>query len=289
MTGNIAPHDEDDKPTTGHEWDGIKEYDNPLPRWWLWIFYASIVIAIAYWILMPAWPGITGYTHGLRHYSDRVQVEKALNELKVQRGAEAARLTNASVQQIEADPELQSLALSIGASVFGDNCATCHGQGGTGGKGYANLRDDVWLWGGSLDQIHHTIDVGVRSGAEDRTTKMPAFARDQILTEPQISDMTEYVVALSGRPADAAAVERARPIFAQQCVSCHKPDGTGDQAKGAPDLTDQEWLYGSRREDIRGQIENGRGGVMPAWGKRFPPEVVKALAVYIHVNAGGES
>lgn len=275
--------------TTGHEWDGIRELDNPLPRWWLWVFYASIVFAIVYWVLMPAWPGISGYTPGLMHNSARANVDKELAQLRAQRGAEAIKLKNASLEQIEKDPELQSYALALGASVFGDNCATCHGAGGTGGKGYPNLRDDVWLHGGTLEQIQHTITYGVRTGEPGAvTTQMPAFGRDQLLKENEIDDLTEYVVALSHRPANKAAVFRAAPIFRDQCSSCHGVDGKGDQAKGAPNLTDNEYLYGPTREDIRGQIWNGRGGVMPTWGKRFDPETIKALTVYVHANAGGQ-
>jgi cytochrome c oxidase cbb3-type subunit 3 len=277
--------------TTGHEWDGIKELDTPLPRWWLWVFYGSIAVAVVYWVLMPAWPGLRSYTHGLMGKSDRAAVAQDLDALAVHRKAGETRLRTASLQQIEADPELQTYALAVGQSVFGDNCATCHGVGGGGGKGYPNLRDDVWLWGGSLDEIHHTIEVGVRSGhAQTRgETLMPAFGRDQMLTGGQVSDMTEYVVALSRRPADAAAVGRARQTFADQCAACHGPAGTGDRARGIPDLTDGEWLYGPDRTAIRDQIWNGRNGVMPTWQARFSPETIKALAVYVHANAGGEA
>jgi len=275
--------------TTGHEWDGIRELDNPLPRWWLYVFYACIGVAVVYWVLMPAWPGVHGYTKGLLGQSDRADLVGDLADLKTLRGAQAARLRTASLQEIEADPELQAYAQAVGQSVFGDNCATCHGTGGVGAKGYANLRDDVWLWGGSLDDIHRTIEVGVRSGdPQTRTSQMPAFGRDQMLTGPQVSDLTEYVVALSRRKADAAAVTRAAPLYRDQCAACHGPAGLGDQTKGAPNLTDQEWLYGAAREDIRAQIWNGRGGVMPSWKHRFDPETLKALAVYIHSNAGGQ-
>ncbi|HEX6860084.1 MAG TPA: cytochrome-c oxidase, cbb3-type subunit III [Caulobacteraceae bacterium] len=275
--------------TTGHEWDGIKELDNPLPRWWLWVMWGSVLVAVIYWVLMPAWPGIHGYTKGVLGYSDRANVVQELNGLKQQRGVEAAKLTNASLEQIESDPDLQAYALAVGQSVFGDNCATCHGTGGSGSKGYANLRDDVWLWGGSLEDIHHTISVGVRSGdPQARVSQMPAFGRDGMLAPAQIDDLTEYVVALSRRKASAAAVGRAAPVFAEQCAACHGPAGEGNVAMGAPNLTDADWLYGSSRQAIREQIWNGRGGVMPAWGHRFDPETVKALAVYIHANAGGQ-
>jgi cytochrome c oxidase cbb3-type subunit 3 len=277
--------------TTGHEWDGIKELDTPLPRWWLWTFYGCIAFAVIYWILMPAWPGITGYTHGVLGKSDRAQVSRELAGLQAQRGAGLVKLKAASLQQIEGDPELQAYALQVGQSVFADNCAGCHGAAGTGGKGYPNLRDDVWLWGGSLDDIQHTIQVGVRSGHPHARgeTVMPSFGRDGMLTETQVFDLTEYVVALSHRKADAAAVERARQTFADQCSACHGPAGTGDVARGIPNLTDADWLYGSSRETIHDQIWNGRNGVMPTWEARFSPETVKALAVYVHANAGGDA
>jgi cytochrome c oxidase cbb3-type subunit 3 len=275
--------------TTGHEWDGIRELDNPLPRWWLWVMWATVAYAVVYWILMPAWPGLHGYTPGLMHKSSRAHVAEQLAELQALRGVQAQKLKNASLEEIEKDPDLQRYALALGASVFGDNCATCHGAGGTGGKGYANLRDDVWLWGGKLEDIQYTITHGVRTGEPGaRSTIMPSFGRDNLLTEAQISDLTEYVVALSHRPANKAAVERAAPVFRDQCVACHGPEGKGDQTKGAPNLTDNEWLYGSSRADIRGQIWNGRGGVMPTWGKRFDPETIKALTVYVHANGGGQ-
>jgi len=274
--------------TTGHEWDGLKELDNPLPRWWLWVFYGCIVVAIVYWVLMPAWPGLKGYTPGILKQSDRVAVVEDLQALQAQRGRGEAMLATASLQQIEADPALQAHALSVGQSVFGDNCATCHGAGGGGNRGYPNLRDDVWLWGGSLEEIEHTLRVGVRSEHPDtRTSQMPAFGRDNMLTAGQVSDLTEYVVRLSGRPADAAAVGRAQQLYADNCAACHTPTGVGDRLVGAPDLTDREWLYGSDRDSIRGQIHNGRNGVMPTWEGRFSPGVIKALAVYVHVNAGG--
>jgi cytochrome c oxidase cbb3-type subunit 3 len=275
--------------TTGHEWDGIRELDNPLPRWWLWTWYASIAAAIVYWVLMPAWPGLHGFTPGILHQSDRVKVVHELAKLKALRGAEAAQLQTASLEEIERDPKLQAYAMAAGQALFGDNCATCHGQGGTGGKGYPNLRDDVWLWGGSLEQIQHTITYGVRTGEPGAgNTLMPAFGRDQMLKDAQIDDLTEYVVALSRRPANRAAVTRATQLFAEQCAACHGPEGKGDQTKGVPNLTDGEWLYGSSREAIRDQIVNGRGGVMPTWGKRFDPQTIKALTVYIHANAGGQ-
>ncbi len=275
--------------TTGHEWDGIKELDNPLPRWWLWVWYGSIAFAIGYWVLMPAWPGLHGYTKGLLHQSDRAEVGRQLAALDVTRGRGAAQLRTASLEEIERDPKLSAYAQQVGQSVFGDNCATCHGIGGTGGKGYANLRDDVWLWGGRLEDIQYTITHGVRTGVDGaRLSMMPAFGRDEMLKPEQIDDLTEYVVKLSNRPADAAAVARAAPLFEAQCAACHGADGKGMVAVGAPNLTDVDWLYGADRAAIRGQIFAGNGGVMPTWQGRMSPETIKALSVYIHANAGGQ-
>jgi cytochrome c oxidase cbb3-type subunit 3 len=280
-----------DKPvageTTGHEWDGIRELDTPLPRWWLYIWYATIAACVVYWLLMPAWPGVHGYTKGLLHRSDRAEVAQDLKALDRQRGAEMARLRTASLETIEKDPQLQALALQVGQSVFGDNCATCHGQGGAGGKGYANLRDDVWLWGGSLEQIQQTITHGARTGdPEAHQLQMPAFG--EALKPGEIDDLTEYVVALSHRPADIVAVRRAGKLFVDNCAACHGLRGQGQAQPGAPNLTDADWLYGSDRASIRDQIVHGRGGVMPAWGGRLSPETIKALSVYVHVNAGGQ-
>ena len=275
--------------TTGHEWDGISELDNPLPRWWLWVWYGSIAFSIAYWVLMPAWPGLHGYTKGLLGHSDRAAVSKELKALDLHRGEGAAQLRTASLEQIERDPKLQAYAQQVGQSVFGDNCATCHGIGGTGSKGYANLRDDVWLWGGKLEDIQYTITHGIRTGADGaRMSQMPAYGRDELLKPEQIDDLTEYVVRLSGRPADAGAVSRAGPLYATQCAACHGVDGQGQQAVGAPSLTDADWLYGSDRAAIRGQIFSGNSGVMPTWQGRLSPETIKALSVYIHANAGGQ-
>ena len=274
--------------TTGHEWDGIQELDHPLPRWWLWIFYATIAFSVVYWVLFPAWPWFGGATKGVLRQSDRGQVEKDIGALKAQRAIQGGRLAGASLEQIEKDPALQGYALAVGQSIFGDNCATCHGSAGTGAKGYPNLRDDVWLWGGSLEDIQRTITYGVRSGDDDaRISQMPGFGKDNILPAAQIDDLTEYVVALSHRKANTVAVQRAAPLFAANCAVCHGPAGQGNVQFGAPNLTDKDWLYGSDRASIRDQIWNGHGGVMPAWRHRFDPNTIKALAVYIHVNAGG--
>ena len=229
--------------TTGHEWDGIKELDTPLPRWWLWIFYGSIAFAIGYWILMPSWPTPGGYTPGLLHNSARAQVALDVAALQAQRAAQGQALATASLEQIEKDPKLQAYAMQVGQLTFNANCTQCHGTGGTGGKGYPNLRDDVWLWGGSLADIQQTITHGIRADdPETRSSKMPSFGADQLLKANEVNELTEYVVALSHRGANGAAVARAAPLYAANCAVCHGPDGKGNQAFGAPNLTDKDWL-----------------------------------------------
>lgn len=275
--------------TTGHEWDGIKELNTPLPRWWLGIFYACIVWAIGYWIVMPAWPMIHGYTHGLLNHSQRDAVTEAVQALQDARRSKEKELSTASLQQIQSNPDLQQFAMAEGRAAFGDNCAPCHGSGGQGARGYPNLNDDVWLWGGKLTDIQHTITVGVRStDPNTRQSQMPAFGRDGILKPEQVDDLTEYVVHLSGRPANAAALKRAGKLFTDNCAQCHDAQGKGDREFGAPNLSDNDWLYGSTREDIHDQIWNGHGGVMPTWAGRLSPETIKSLAVYVHSLGGGE-
>lgn len=278
--------------TTGHEWDGIQELNNPLPRWWLILFWACVAIAVVYWIFMPAWPalpGFQGYTHGLTNNSERRNVDRDIAVLKASRAVYADRLANASLKEIEDDPALLQFALAAGEAAFGDNCATCHGSGAAGAKGYPNLNDDDWLWGGTLADIRRTIEHGIRSPDPDaRTSQMPAFGRDGILTAAQINDLVEYVRSLSGLEADAAASGRGAPLFAENCVACHGADGKGGREFGAPNLTDGIWLYGGDRDTLRATITNARQGVMPNWGARLDAATIAALSVYVHQRGGGE-
>jgi cytochrome c oxidase cbb3-type subunit III len=276
--------------TTGHEWDGIKELNTPLPRWWILTFYATIVWAIGYWIVYPAWPLVTGYTTGLFHYSTRASVAVDLADLESLRGEKMKVLGTTALADIEKDPALLALARARGKTVFGDNCAPCHGSGAAGAKGYPNLNDDDWLWGGSLDQIAQTIQFGARSGhAKAREGQMLAFGRDGMLKKEEIVTVANYVRSLSGLSTapgfDAAA---GKKIFAENCVSCHGEDGKGNQELGAPNLTDQIWLYGSDEATLVETITNGRAGVMPAWVGRLDPVTVKALTVYVHSLGGGK-
>ncbi|MEL6365987.1 MAG: cytochrome-c oxidase, cbb3-type subunit III [Pseudomonadota bacterium] len=276
--------------STGHEWDGIAELNNPMPRWWLIVFYVTIVWAVVYWVFMPAWPGLSGYTQGLRGHTERQNVAIAIEALKADRAADAAELTQApNLAAIKGDEGLFQFALALGESAFGDNCATCHGAGGQGFKGYPNLVDDAWLWGGSLDAIKHTLTVGIRSEhPEMRFSQMPAFGRDGVLDRDQVSDVVDYVLSLSGQDADPAAAERGAVIFEEQCVVCHMEGGVGNRDLGAPNLADAIWLYGGDRADIRETIWNSRYGVMPSWEARLDDATISALAVYVHALGGGE-
>jgi cytochrome c oxidase cbb3-type subunit 3 len=278
--------------TTGHEWDGIKELNNPLPRWWLFIFWGSVLVSIVYWILMPAWPalpGMQGNTRGVLEQSDRAAVAAEISSTSQDRNALAGRLSAVDADVILQDHELSQLALGLGESAFGDNCATCHGSGGRGAKGYPRLADDIWLWGGSLADIETTIRHGIRTeNADARTSDMPAFGRDQFLTASQVDDMVEFVSAISGRGGDTSSFDRAQVIFQRNCASCHGVDARGDRTKGAPNLTDAEWLYGGDRASIRRTIFGSRQGVMPAWSERLDAATVRALAIYVHSLGGGE-
>lgn len=276
--------------TTGHQWDGIKELNTPLPRWWILTFYATIVWAIGYWVVYPAWPLVTGYTAGVLHYTNRAAVAEDLAKLEILRGEKLKVLGTTSSAAIEKDPALLSLARARGKTVFADNCAPCHGSGGAGAKGYPNLNDDDWLWGGSLEQIMQTIQFGARSGdAKAHEGQMLAFGRDGILKRDEIVTVANYVRSLSGLSTapgfDAAA---GKKIFAENCVSCHGDDGRGNQEVGAPNLTDKIWLYGSDEATIIETITNGRAGVMPAWSGRLDPVTIKALTVYVHSLGGGK-
>jgi cytochrome c oxidase cbb3-type subunit 3 len=277
-------------PTTGHAWDGIEELNSPLPRWWLWTFYATIIWAFAYWIFYPAWPTISSYTSGVLGYSTRGQVTADLTELQAIRGAQGAALRQVALADIEKDPALLAFAQAQGKAAFGNNCAPCHGVGATGAKGYPNLNDDDWLWGGTLEEIVESIAYGVRSGnAKAHDSAMPAFGKDGLLKPNEIVAVANYVRSLSGlsiRPGvDLAA---GKKIFADNCAVCHGADGTGNQELGAPNLADRIWLYGSDEATIIETISNSRSGVMPAWAGRLDPATINALAVYVHTLGGGK-
>jgi cytochrome c oxidase cbb3-type subunit 3 len=275
--------------TTGHEWDGLTELNTPLPRWWLWLFYATIVWAIGYWIIYPAWPLIASYSHGILAWNSRDAIVTDLSGLKAQRGPLMDKLATASLSQIVADPQLLDFARAVGKSAFAENCAACHGAGGGGAKGYPNLNDDNWLWGGKLADIEHTINHGVRSSDEQtRIGGMPAFGRDGMLKRNDIAAVADYVRSLSGLPTPNANLPFGQKVFADNCAVCHGPEGKGNRELGAPNLASGIWLYGPGKEVIMDGITNGRGAVMPAWAGRLDPTTIKALTVYVYTFGGGE-
>ena len=276
--------------TTGHEWDGLQELNRPLPRWWLWLFYATIVWAIGYWIVYPAWPLLSSYTGGAFNWHSRAAVTTDLVALQQQRSQMMTRLAAASLQEIESTPDLLDFSRALGGRAFADNCAPCHGAGGGGAKGYPNLDDNDWLWGGTLDDISQTITHGVRAGDEKgHQGSMPAFGRDGMLKREDIVLVANYVRSLSGLSTTPGTnLTLGAKIFANNCAVCHGPDGKGNRSVGAPNLTDQIWLYGSDTKTIIDDIWNGHGGIMPAWGQKLDPATIKALTVYVHTFGGGE-
>jgi cytochrome c oxidase cbb3-type subunit III len=290
MTDHTEVDEHTGTATTGHSWDGIKELNTPLPRWWVWTFYATIFWAIGYFIVYPAWPTLTGYTRGVFNYSSRAQLQNDLADLRAARGEKAAQLASASLSQIESDPSLLAFARALGRTAFGDNCAACHGTGAAGAKGFPNLNDDDWLWGGTLDQIRTTIKYGVRSGHKQaHEGNMLAFGRDGILKSNEVVTVANYVRSLSGLPVRKdVSLDAGKKLFADNCASCHGDAGKGNQELGAPNLSDKIWLYGSDEDTIIETITNGRGGVMPTWEGRLDAATINALTVYVHTLGGGK-
>jgi cytochrome c oxidase cbb3-type subunit 3 len=278
--------------TTGHEWDGIEELNNPLPRWWLWTFYATILWALIYTILFPAWPLISGATPGVLGFSTRANVAAEIARFEAANAPMRDRLVAADLAAIKDDPELLQFATSAGAAVFRTNCSQCHGSGAAGvqASGYPNLLDDDWIWGGTMEDIHTTIAHGIRNTTDDqaRYSQMPAFGVDGLLEEPQIDAVVQHVLAISGQEHDAALAAEGATVFAENCAACHTEAGTGDRALGAPNLTDAIWLYGGTAADLTYTVTNSRFGVMPNWNTRLSEADIRAVALYVHGLGGGE-
>ena len=273
--------------TTGHEWDGLKELNNPAPRWWLWVFIITIIWAVGYWVVYPAWPTLSGNTKGTAGWTKYQHLKEQQHEIALRQAKYLDRFRTASLETITNDPELFQFALAGGEAAFKQHCTTCHGTGGAGAKGYPNLNDDDWLWGGKLEDIYHTIQVGVRSGHPDmRDTQMPAFGRDGILKREEISQVADYVMSLHEHKGDQ--FPQGKALFEANCVACHNEGGTGNQEMGAPRLSDDIWLYGGDKATIMTTIANSRAGVMPTWAHRLDDATIKELAVYIHSLGGGK-
>ncbi len=300
-------HEKQPVETTGHQWDDdegypLKEYNNPLPKWWLYTFYATIIWAVIYWIFYPAWPLLDGFTKGRLGWSQYKQLEEETAAAKAAQKPFDDQLAKLSLKEISQDPRLLQYAISGGKAVFGDNCAPCHGSGGIGAKGFPALVDDDWLYGNSLTAIHTTIDGG-RSGM------MPAHldSADGAFSSDQVEDLTDYVLSLSKAQHDASRALRGKALFHGEagCTGCHGDSAKGsfkdtvageaiDDGTGAPNLTDGIWLYGGSREAVRESIALGRNGKMPAWGSGFEgfgrqldPLSIKEVALYVHSLSGG--
>jgi cytochrome c oxidase cbb3-type subunit 3 len=277
--------------TVGHEWDGIEELDTPMPRWWLFTFYACIIWAIGYTVIYPAWPMISDATKGVSGWTSRGALDA---EMKAQ-ADRTAPIRNAigatPIEQLSNDPKLLQAAVEGGKAAFKVYCVQCHGSGAAGSKGYPNLNDDDWLWGGDIATIHTTLVNGVRQPNNDltRMSIMPAFGRDAILQPGEISDVADYVRTVSHQQPVTGARQRGAAVFAANCAVCHGPDGKGMRAMGAPNLTDAIWLYGGDKATIVQTVTNSRYGVMPAWGPRLDAVTVKMLAAYVHSLGGGEA
>jgi cytochrome c oxidase cbb3-type subunit 3 len=273
--------------TTGHEWDGVKELNNPLPKWWLYTFYACIVFAVVWMVIYPSlpfWKGTSGWVAREAVVAD-VAAAQARNAPMM------ARLREATPAQIMADPDLRAFANAGGRVAFANNCAGCHGAGGQGAVGgFPSLADDDWIWGGSLEAIQHTIRHGIRANESDdqRQSIMPRFGADGLLTRAQIDDVAEHVLSFTNRATDQAAASRGAVLFAENCVACHGDRGEGNRDVGALRLNDQVWLYGGSKRDIVASITSPRMGVMPAWQGRLDPAMVNMLTVYVHSLGGGE-
>jgi len=274
--------------TTGHTWDGIKELNNPLPRWWLWTFYLTIIWGIGYTIAYPAWPMISGATSGLLGYSTRGEVAEDIARFEEVNAEISAQLAAVDLNLLSEDPELLRYAISAGASVFRTGCAQCHGSGAAGADGYPNLLDDDWLWGGDFESIEYTVRHGIRN-EEDwdaRYSEMTAF--DDIFSNDEIDQVVQYVRQISGQEFDSALAGDGEELYLNSCAACHGDNGEGNRGLGAPNLSDAIWLYGGDPESLEETVRFARFGVMPAWGERLSDAEIKAVTAYVHQLGGGE-
>lgn len=276
--------------STGHLWDGIEEYDNPLPRWWLWTFYACILFALVYGVLYPAWPMLTRATPGILGYSTRGAVAADIQKFADANGPIRARVEAADLTTIAADADLNQYATSAGASVFRTWCAQCHGSGAAGvqASGYPNLLDDDWLWGGDIASIHTTVTHGIRNttDADARYSEMPKFG--ELLEPAEIDQLVQHVRAISGQDHDATQATAGAALFAENCVACHGEAGLGNRELGSPNLTDAIWLYGGDVSALTQTVTYARFGVMPNWNTRLSEADIRSVAVYVHGLGGGE-
>ena len=281
-----------DAPTTGHSWDGIEEFDNPMPRWWIWTFYLTIIWGVIYTILYPAWPLLSSATAGVLGFSTRGQVEAEIAQVEAANQVWYDRLLATDMTALEGDGELHRFAVNAGAAVFRAQCSQCHGAGGAGVQagGFPNLLDDEWLWGGTSDDIVQTVTYGIRNDVypDARWSEMPAFGRDEILSSDEIDQVVQHVLAISGQAHDATLAAAGAEVFDINCSSCHGVDGEGDPIVGAPALNNAVWLYGGDADTIRESVYNARFGIMPGFTDRLSEAQIRAVAAYVHQLGGGQ-
>lgn len=272
--------------TTGHDWDGIQEYNIPAPRWWLIVWIVCIIWAFGYWIFYPTWPTPSGNSKGALNWTQQSQLVESQKEIIARKDVYLQEFSKSSFEKIKKDPKLMEFALQGGSAAFKDNCAACHGTGAAGSKGFPNLNDDDWLWGGTIEDIHQTLLYGIRSGHEKtRLSQMPSFGLDGILKKDEIEATAQYVLSLSDK---ALYDKKGEAIFKANCVSCHGFNAKGDKKVGAPNLTDSIWLYGSEKSDVFYTIYYAHSGVMPYWKGRLDEQTIRQLAIYVHSLGGGQ-
>ena len=273
--------------TTGHEWNGIKELDTPIPRGVLMFLIVTHVWAIFWWFMVPAWPlGVT-YTRGLLGIDQQTTVEARVIDGQQQRSGWTTRLENEPYDTILADEALMRTVRDTGRQLFGDNCAACHGRDGRGRANYPDLTDDDWLWGGGPELIEQTMRVGINTAhPESRVSQMPAFGRDEMLDREQVRSVAAYVYSLThpdySTPENLDRINAGREVFVTTCAACHGENAQGDKEIGAPNLSDPYWVYGGDLDTIIASVHGGRQGHMPTWDERLTTAEMRTLAVYVH-------
>ena len=270
-TARKRPDEPAEHETTGHEWDGLREYNRPMPRWWLWLFYITIVFGLIYLVLYPGLGGFQGVLGWSQYSAWQDEVDAVEEEV----APLFARYAEMSVPELAAHEE----AMQTGRRLFGNNCAVCHGADGGGRIGFPNIANNEWQWGGEPGEIHKSI-------LEGREGVMPALGR--ALGERGVTEVSAYVFSLSGRSAPEDLVTRGRERFEAQCVACHGSDGRGNKALGAPNLTDNNWTYGGGLEAIKTSIRDGRRGRMPAQEELLGEDRVHLLTAYVYSLSADE-
>jgi len=273
--------------TTGHEWNGIKELDTPVPRGVLMFLIVTHLWAIAWWFFVPAWPIGNTYTRGLLGVDQRTTVEARVVAGQQQRASWAGKLETEPYDAILADEALMKTVRLTGRQLFGDNCAACHGRDGKGGLNYPDLTDDDWIWGGGPDLIEQTMRVGINTAhPETRVGQMPAFGRDEMLDRDQVRSVAAYVYSLTNpdysTPQNLDRINAGREVFVTTCAACHGENGEGSAELGAPNLTDAYWIYGGSMDTIIASVHGGRQGHMPTWDERLTTAEIRTLALYVY-------